>query len=82
VNSPRFFVVELIVREPYRGHGYAHRLMDGLLAGRPERYAALTTQPGGFAQGMYLRWGWRRLCALAYAHAPVTFDVMINDLTS
>jgi GNAT superfamily N-acetyltransferase len=82
VNSSRFFVVELIVREPYRGHGYAHRLMDGLLAGRSERYAALTTQPGGFPQQMYLRWGWRRLCALAYAHAPVTFDVMIKDLTT
>jgi GNAT superfamily N-acetyltransferase len=81
VNSPRFFVVELIVHGPYQGRGYAHRMMNGLLAERPEPYAALTTQPGGFAATMYLRWGWRKLCTLAYAHAPVTFDVMIKDLT-
>jgi ribosomal protein S18 acetylase RimI-like enzyme len=80
VASPRFFVVELIVRETFRGRGYAHQLIDELLADRPERYAVLTTQPGGFPGQMYLRWGWHRLCTLAYAHAPVTFDVMITDL--
>jgi GNAT superfamily N-acetyltransferase len=79
-GASRFFVVELIVRKPFRGHGYAQQLMNELLGGRPESFAALTTQLGGFAQAMYLRWGWEKVCKLALAHAPVTFDVMVLRL--
>lgn len=82
VNSPRFFVVELIVCPAYQGRGYAHPLMNALLADRAEAYAALTAEPGGFPQQMYQRWGWRKICTLAYARAPVTFDVMLLPLAS
>lgn len=81
VNSHRFFVVELIVRKPHRGRGYAHRLIDALLADRPEPYAILTARPGGFAHAMYLRWGWQRLCTLAYTPA-IIFDVMLLPLAN
>jgi GNAT superfamily N-acetyltransferase len=81
VDSPRFFVVELIVRAPYRSRGYARRLIDALLDDRPEPYATLTTRPGGFAESMYQRWGWQKLCTLAYTSA-VTFDVMLLRLGS
>lgn len=81
VQSARFFVVELIVRQPFRGHGYARELMDGLLADRPEPFAALTADPDRFPRDMYLRWGWREVCKLAYTDT-VTFAVLVKELAA
>ncbi|HEX6523323.1 MAG TPA: hypothetical protein VF070_25485 [Streptosporangiaceae bacterium] len=80
VQASRFFVVELIIRKPFRGHGYSHQLMNSLLADRTESFAALTARPGGFPQAMYLRWGWTTVCKLTLANAPVIFDVMVLKL--
>jgi GNAT superfamily N-acetyltransferase len=81
VQSERFFVVELIVRRPFRGRGYARELMNGLLAGRPEPFAALTADPDGFPRDMYLRWGWQEVCKLAYTDT-VTFAVLVRELAA
>jgi GNAT superfamily N-acetyltransferase len=81
VQSARFFVVELIVRQPFRGRGYARVLMDGLLAGRPEPFAALTANPDRFPRDMYLRWGWQHVCKLVYTDT-VTFDVLVKELVT
>jgi GNAT superfamily N-acetyltransferase len=81
VQSARFFVVELIVRRPFRGRGYARVLMDGLLAGRPEPFAALTADPDDFPREMYLRWGWRQVCKLVYTDT-VTFAVLVKELVT
>ena len=81
VQSARFFVVELIVRRPFRGRGLARVLMDELLAGRPEPFAALTANPDRFPHGMYLRWGWQKVCRLTYTDT-VTFDVLVKPLAA
>lgn len=55
-----FAVIDLAVRPSYRRQGLARRLLDELLAGRPEERATLATAPHEReVQAMYRRWGWR-----------------------
>ncbi len=79
VESPRFFVVELIVRRPFRRRGYARQLMDELLTARPEPFAALTAHPRAPARTIYPRWGWDELCKLSWDDGT-SFDVMVKRL--
>lgn len=58
LSSSKFAVIELDVRKSHRGQGLAKRLLENLLAGRPEKYATLAATPGSQAHAMYLRWGW------------------------
>ncbi|MGH3731701.1 MAG: GNAT family N-acetyltransferase, partial [Micromonosporaceae bacterium] len=59
VLSTKIAVIELLLRKPYRGAGLGRRLMDTLLAGRPERYAILLANPEPAARAIYRHWGWQ-----------------------
>jgi GNAT superfamily N-acetyltransferase len=74
VQSAMFFVVELIVRRPFRGNGYARQLMEGLLAGRTEQFATLCAHPQAKARDIYPRWGWQEVCKMSAG--AMTFDIM------
>jgi ribosomal protein S18 acetylase RimI-like enzyme len=71
-------VIELNVLPCYRGQGWGRRLMDELLAGRPERYATLAAIRGGSAQEMYQRWGWGIIGAF---DGEPPMDVMVKRLS-
>lgn len=58
VAASRFYVSKLGVLPAHRRRGLARRLMDALLAGRPEQVAVLLADPDAIAHGMYGRWGW------------------------
>lgn len=77
-----FGLSEIMVRQAWTGRGIAHALHDELLAGRHERRASLTVDPGNeVAYRAYLRWGWRPVGKLrpGWPDAP-TFDVLILSL--
>lgn len=57
-----FAVIDLAVRPSHRHQGLGRRLLDELLAGRPEERATLATAPRDREiQAMYRRWGWRHV---------------------
>lgn len=71
---------EIIVRLAQQRRGYAHRLHDELLAGRPEERATLLVRTDNPARDLYLRWGWRIVGQLQpFPDSPV-FDSMVVDL--
>ncbi len=76
-----FALTEIMVREEWRRRGYARRLHDALLAGRPERRAALLVLPDNEpARAAYATWGWYRVGPLQpFDDAPV-YDAMLLDL--
>jgi len=78
IQAPRFFVVELIIRRPFRRRGYARQLMDNLLSDRAEPYAVLTAEPDAPARSIYPRWGWYEVCKMS--GDAVTFDVLAKRL--
>jgi GNAT superfamily N-acetyltransferase len=57
-DASKFSITELDVVPAWRRQGIGRALVDELLAGRPERYAMLSTLPGLPAHRMYERWGW------------------------
>ncbi|MBP2354625.1 ribosomal protein S18 acetylase RimI-like enzyme [Kribbella aluminosa] len=50
-------MIELGVHTDFRGRGFSRRLVDTLLADRPEPFASLISGPGAQAHAMYERWG-------------------------
>lgn len=78
VQSAKFFVVELIVRRPFRRRGYARQLMDSLLRDRTEPFATLCVHPKAAARIIYPRWGWHEVCKMS--GGTVTFDIMVKPL--
>jgi GNAT superfamily N-acetyltransferase len=78
--ATKFPVIELLVRQPFRGMGLGRTMLNELLAERPEKYAMLTSVPEAPAHEMYERWGWHKVgTALATPYAPV-MDVMTLGL--
>lgn len=53
---------ELMVRQPWRGTGLAHRIHEQLLSGRPEERVTLLVDPTHpKVQALYERWGYRNI---------------------
>jgi ribosomal protein S18 acetylase RimI-like enzyme len=61
-GSRTLAVIDLAVLPSHRGQGLGRRLMDELLASRPEERATLATAPHEVEnQRMYERWGWHKV---------------------
>lgn len=61
LNSSKFAVIELDVRQEFREQGIGRALLDILLKDRGEDFATLASTPGTIANNMYKRWGWRKI---------------------
>ena len=72
----KFAVIEWAVRKPYRQQGIGAALMRTLLAGRPEDFATLCSNPAAPARQIYQRWGWRPV-ARAYPPGIPPMDVLL-----
>ena len=78
-----FFIVELLVRSPWRRQHIAQAMHDLLLKDRPEERAMLTALPAAEpAQAAYRKWGWRKV---AQKRNPLPgsplFDVLLKQLS-
>lgn len=80
LRASKFAVIELDVRKSHRGQGMGKRLLDELLAVRPEQFATLAAIPDSQAHAMYLRWGWRKVGIIG-GEGPV-MDAMLLPLTA
>ena len=59
-GAPKLTIPEWMVRKPYRGRGVGRRLLEMLLADRPEPYAILASNPAAPARRLYERMGWQQ----------------------
>jgi hypothetical protein len=60
LNAEKFAIMEWMVRRPYRQLGIGRRLLDLVLAGRPEPYAILASNPDAPARRIYEKHlGWQ-----------------------
>ena len=81
-GSRTFALSELMVREPWRGHGLGRSLHDHLLASRPEERATLLVEhDNDKAREAYVRWGWATVAEIRpnWEGAPL-YEVMIKQL--
>jgi hypothetical protein len=79
-----FFIVELLIRAPWRRQRVAEAMHDLLLKDRPEERAMLTALPAAEpAQAAYRKWGWHKV---AQKRNPLPgsplFDVLVKQLTN
>jgi hypothetical protein len=56
-----FAVMEWMVRKSWRRRGVGCRLLAMILAGRPERWSVLMSDPAAPARQIYSQLGWRRV---------------------
>ncbi|WP_329091542.1 MULTISPECIES: GNAT family N-acetyltransferase [unclassified Streptosporangium] len=77
-----FAVIELNVREDYRGRGVGGRLLEELLADQDALYATLLANPAAPAHGMYLRRGWRVVGTVQAAPDSMVSDALVLDLAA
>jgi ribosomal protein S18 acetylase RimI-like enzyme len=75
--SYKFAVIELNVRKAFRRQGIGKKLLDELLAARPEKFATLATITGSTANAMYLRWGWYKVGVFL---TPPPMDALVIPL--
>jgi GNAT superfamily N-acetyltransferase len=80
VEGPKFAVIELVVRSAWRGRGIGRALMDDLLAGRPERYATLLSEPEAPAREIYDRWGWLHVTDVRPAGDAPSMHALVKPL--
>lgn len=80
LERTKFALIELDVATAMRGQGIGRRLMDELLADRPEPYAVLTSVPGTPARGMYDRWGWVQMGTAQHAPDAPVMDQLVLPL--
>lgn len=70
---------ELLVRRAYQRRGYAHRLHDALLSGRPEQRATLLVRQDNPARELYLRWGWQQVGIMQpFPDAPIMLAMVLS----
>jgi GNAT superfamily N-acetyltransferase len=81
-GATRFAVIELLVRQRFRGVGTGRDLLNDLLSGRPEDYAMLTSVPEAPAHSMYQHWGWRKIGAASPTERGPMMEVMALPLPS
>jgi GNAT superfamily N-acetyltransferase len=77
--AEKFAVMEWAVLPDQCGKGIGRRLLDALLAGRHEPYAALTVNPQAEARILYERWGWQHVASTRPGKMP-GMDVMVRKL--
>ncbi|MEQ4299953.1 N-acetyltransferase [Plantactinospora sp. B6F1] len=80
LEASKFAVIELNVAGAFRGRGLARRLLDLLLAGRPEPFAILTTTPESPARSMYVRWGWKQIGTAQHTPEAPCMDQLVLPL--
>jgi GNAT superfamily N-acetyltransferase len=77
-----FFLIELLVKAPWRRQGVASAMLDLLFTGRPQERAMLTALPSATAaQAAYRLWSWQQVAQKRnpLPGSPV-FDILIKDL--
>jgi ribosomal protein S18 acetylase RimI-like enzyme len=77
--AEKFAVMEWAVLPSRRGKGIGRRLLEALLAGRPEPYATLAVNPASDARIIYERWGWRQVGSTRAGRSPA-MDIMTREL--
>ncbi len=77
LDSPKFAVIELDVRQAWQGQGIGKKLLQELLADRAETFATLAATPGSPAHAMYSRWGWRKAGVFI---TPPPMDALLTHL--
>jgi GNAT superfamily N-acetyltransferase len=80
VDQPTFAVIELVVGRPWRSRGIARRLLETLLARRPEPYAVLLAEPAAPARRMYDRWGWEHVADVRPAADAPALHALVRPL--
>ena len=81
LDPAKFAVIELVVRKAWRGRGLGHRLLDELLAGRPEPYAMLTAMREAPVRQMYARWGWQQVGTAQHTPTSPILDQLVLPLS-
>jgi GNAT superfamily N-acetyltransferase len=82
LSQPKFAVIELVVRRPFRGRGLGRRLLDTLLAGRTEPFAVLTSYADAPARDLYRRWGWTQIGSAQHTADSPALDSLALALDS
>lgn len=80
LQSKKFAVIELVVRQEWRGRGVGRALLGRLLTGRPEGYAILSAVPEAPAREMYRRWGWQQVGTAHHAPTAPIMDALALPL--
>jgi hypothetical protein len=80
-GHPKFAVIELVVRLPWRGQHLGTALITSLLSGRTEPFATLCSNPDAYAHAVYLRWGWT-IVGSTNPPGIAPMDVLVRDLRS
>jgi GNAT superfamily N-acetyltransferase len=79
LDAPKFNVAEWMVRREHRGAGVGGRLLELVLADRPEPWAILASNPAAPARQIYQRRGWRQYGGIAPKTMP-PMDVLVRPL--
>lgn len=76
-DAPKLAVMEWAVHPAHRGHGIGRRLMDALLADRPEPWATLNVNPAAAARDIYLAAGWSS-CGMTRNRVYPDMEILIR----
>nr|WP_281492864.1 GNAT family N-acetyltransferase [Micromonospora sp. MH33] len=79
LDADKFAVMEWMVHPRRRGEGVGSKLMQRLLADRPERWATLASDPRSEARAMYERAGWSQVATSELPWGP-SMDLLVLPL--